>query len=76
MKIVVAMDGDGHFMASPLTDREKVSTIIEEIQDGDFLANMDGDDVAIFENPLCNSTQWTNFVKSIEQRGTLEIVEL
>jgi hypothetical protein len=29
MKIVVAMDGDGHFMAAPYTDREKVSKLID-----------------------------------------------
>jgi hypothetical protein len=77
MKIVVAMDGDGHFMASPYTDREKVTDIINKIQDGDFVANMDPESKEIFEDKLSTSDfEWKNLIYGLEQRGTLEIIEI
>jgi hypothetical protein len=77
MKIIIAMDGDGHFMAAPLMDREKVSKIIEKIQDGDFVANMDEDDLIVFNYPApVDTIEWRNLIQRLEQRGTLEIFEL
>jgi hypothetical protein len=77
MKIVVAMDGDGHFMAAPFHDREKVIHIIDEIQDGDFVANMDAGDKLGYENyKYSKAEEWRDFLYGIQQRGTIEIIEL
>jgi len=77
MKLVVAMDGDGHFMAAPYTDREKITDMIYKIQDGDFIANMDSESKEIFEDKLSTSDfEWKNLIYGLEQRGTMEIVEI
>jgi len=77
MKLVVAMDGDGHFMAAPYTDREKITDMIYKIQDGDFVANMDPEAKEIFEDKLSTSDfEWKNLIYGLEQRGTLEIIEI
>lgn len=77
MKIVVAMDGDGHFMAAPYTDKEKIKLLITKIQDGDFVANMDDEDKNILESnyPISDS-DWRKLIYDLEQRGTMEIIEL
>lgn len=77
MKLVVAMDSDGHFIAAPYTDRDKVSELIEKIQDGDFIANMQDRYKNIYNNPAPVSTfEWRELIYGIEQRGTLEIIEI
>jgi hypothetical protein len=77
MKIVVAMDGDGHFMAAPYMDREKVTDLIDKIQDGDFVANMNQEYKIIYEDPAPLSTlEWRNLIYGLQQRGTLEIIEI
>jgi hypothetical protein len=77
MKIVVAMDGDGHFMAAPYTDKVKIKELIGNIQDGDFVANMDQDAKDTYESnyPISDS-DWRTFIYGLEQRGTLEIIEI
>lgn len=82
MKIVVAVNGDGHFMAASLYDREKVEKIIGDLQDGDFVANMSEEEKIVYDNiiyenpaPVSNIT-WRDFVYGLQQRGTIEIIEL
>lgn len=71
------MDGDGHFMVAPYTDKEKIKDLIGKIQDGDFVANMDPKDRNIFESnyPISDS-DWRQLIYDLEQRGTMEIIEL
>jgi hypothetical protein len=77
MKIVVAMDEDGHFMVAPFYHKEKVIKLIGKIQGGDFVANM-----YISEKLFCDTydsysqAEWEDFLSRIVQRGTLEIVDL
>jgi len=77
MKLVVAMDGDGHFMAAPYTDKEKVRNLIDKIQDGDFVANMDDEYKNILEsNYPVSDSDWRQLIYGLEQRGTMEIIEI
>lgn len=77
MKIVVAMDGDGHFMVAPAHEKEKVKNLIGKIHDGDFVANMNKENKEIYESnyPISDS-DWRQLIYGLEQRGTMEIVEL
>lgn len=77
MKVVVGVDNDGHFMVAPLTDREKVSQLIEKLAEGDFVANMDEDDLIVFYYPApVGVIEWRDLISRLEQRGTMEIIEL
>jgi uncharacterized protein YlbG (UPF0298 family) len=77
MKIIVAMDGDGHFMVAPYTDKEKVKDLINKIQYGDFVANMDPKYRNIFEsNYSISDSDWGELIYGLKQRGTMEIIEL
>jgi hypothetical protein len=77
MKIVVGMDEDGYFMAVPFADKEKVKDLIGKLRDGDFVANMDDDVKDVYEsNYPISDLDWKTFVYGLEQRGTLQVVEL
>jgi hypothetical protein len=77
MKLVVGVDGDGHFMVAPYTDKEKVTKLIYELQDGDFVANMDDEDKDVLDQSYpISDNQWRDLIHGLEQRGTMEIVEI
>jgi len=77
MKVVVAMDEDGHFMVAPYYDKEKVIKLVDRIHGGDFVANMYASDKLFCDSFDSSSiAEWDDFLARITQRGTFEIVEL
>lgn len=77
MKIVVSYNNDGHFMAAPVNDKDKVIKIIGDIQDGDFVANMDEDDELLYHDyQKLSDNEWRDFIYGLQQRGIMEIIEL
>jgi hypothetical protein len=81
MKVVVAMDGDGHYNVAKLFDREKAKKVLLKAQDGcyydDVINDMPREDYENFENhKFTNDIEWDRLIRFFVQRGTFEIVDL
>lgn len=75
----VALDGDGHFCLSEISNRTETIKLLKKIQDGDYWANtldeaLENSEILNEEELLTSDdNKWLNFVKSFEQRATMEI---
>lgn len=84
MKVCIAMDSDGHFMAVKLENRVEVIRLLKNIYDGDYWYDVHQDCLDEFdcetEEELeayilkANDLKWVDFVKTFEERGTMEII--
>jgi hypothetical protein len=78
MKLLVGMDGNGHFMVAHPTDRIAVLDLLQKIQDGDYFSDVISDyDIRLKRdlNDYCCQT-WDSIVGHFIQRGTLEYIEV
>lgn len=78
MKIVILLDDDGHFQASPLQNKFEVFKMIkDDLQGGDAWAN-GRDEVELNEVNYASATdeEFEAFVCHFVQRGLLEIATL
>jgi hypothetical protein len=78
MKLLVAMDGDGHFMLSHPTDRKATLNLLQKIQNGDYFYNIITDNNLYIKSDLssyCCQT-WDEIIGHFIQRGSLEYVEV
>ena len=80
-KLCIGMDSDGHFMAAKLDNRPKVIELLKEVYDGDYWENTGKDvlqefDITEEELLTTDDNEWTDFVRHMEQRGTVEIVTI
>lgn len=79
MKIAVCIDSDGHFRAVNTKDRDEMWDLITNvIGDGDYWANRDNDDEYPddLEYMDLDSEEWDDFIRSFEERGTMEILDV
>lgn len=76
MKLVIGIDGDGHFMASEYHEREKVVNLLKNVHDGDYWANLEDDIDNIDTYNTLDEKGWESFVQNFVQRATLEIVTI
>ncbi len=80
-EICVALDGDGHFQIAKLSDRPKIIKVLKDIHDGDYWTNeadnyMDEAGVNNESELLTlDETKWKSFVRSFQQRGTVEFLD-
>lgn len=75
MKILVANDGDGHFNASPITDKQKCIEVIKSISNGDYyedVCNKIEEETPNIEE--CSQEEWESYIEYFIQRNTCEIV--
>jgi len=81
MKVVVSMDGDGHFDVAKLSDRAGTIRVLQSAQDGEYydmvVDDFDKEDYSVITN--YNDYSKTNFervIREFVQRGTVEIVNI
>lgn len=73
MKIVVALDGDGHFTAAPIEERKKVvESVLMKIHDGDYFRDINDVD----DYMSLNDEEWLNYLGNFTQRGTCNILTI
>ena len=73
MKILTAIDGDGHFKISPITDKQKSLEVLKSISDGDYFNNISRDCEMPNINE-CSNKEWEDYLYNFVQRGTCEII--
>lgn len=75
MKVIVAMDGDGHFRAAQITNRKESLEVIQSISDGEYF-----DDVCDMEDlkkpQEIDDANWESYLINFVQRGTCEILNI
>ena len=82
MRLAVIMDGDGHFRAAPLRDREKVMEILEASDEGGDRIENDADNLTVYEKDLwynykiISNAAWEGIIGNFTQRSTFEILEI
>ena len=82
MRLAVIMDGDGHFRAAPLRDREKVMEILEASDEGGDRIESEVGGLETYEKELWDNYKiitdaaWERVVGNFEQRGDFEIIEI
>ena len=78
MKLLVSIDGDGHFMLAHPSDRNQVIKLLEKIHDGDYYYNIINDNEIKLPSDLSDMCcqEWDKFINEFIQRGTLEYVEI
>jgi len=79
-KLVVCVDGDGHFHAVDVNDRKEVFKALKKIEDGDFWANeIQSYDQKDFNEQSwldLSDEHWLNRLSDLECRGRMELVEI
>ena len=78
MKLLVAMDGDGHFNVAHPSDRKSVINLLERIHGGDYYYDIISDNQLKLPSDLSTMCcqDWDSFIQNFTQRGTLEYVEI
>ena len=82
MKIGIALDGDGHFVAAELADRSGIIKILEACnQGGDHVVytihDLNPYEKELWENyKILSIEAWEKILRNFEQRGTFEIINL
>lgn len=74
MRFLVIMDGDGHFNIAPISQREKVIELLQDVSDGDYWANEFDEDPA--DLLKLSKQDWEDFVDGAQCRGQAEIVNV
>lgn len=78
MKLLVSINGDGHFMAAHPSDRKSVINLLRKIYDGDYYyAVMDDNGLKLpsdLSSMCCQD--WDAFIDNFIQRGALEYVSV
>lgn len=75
----IALDSDGHFQLSDITNRKETINLLKSIHDGDYWADIIDDTLEAVglnvEQDLdtVDDKTWVEFVKYFEQRATMEI---
>jgi hypothetical protein len=78
MKLLVAMDGDGHFIIAHPTDRTAVLKLLESIEYGDYYNNIINDYNLHIKPDLSKycCKAWDDIINHFIQRGVLEYVSV
>lgn len=74
MKILVIMNGDAHFRACKISQREEVIELLQDVEDGDYWANEFNEEPA----DLLKLTEevWEEWVDGATSSGRAEIVNV
>jgi hypothetical protein len=77
MKLLVIMDGNGHFHVSHPTDRKATIDMLWRIHDGDFMADEISRGLRLKKDlsEYC-CKEWDELINTLTCRGTLEYVEI
>ena len=74
-RIVVGMDGNGHFQCAPIQDRHEVIRVLKSISDGEYYIDMMNHKKLEDVEPWTHSlVDWDIFINEFTQRGICEIV--
>ena len=82
MKLVVIMNGDGHFQLSKLENKRETLSLLRNIEYGDFWTNesediMDDYGISTDAEILTLTDEvFEEFCHNFEQRGSMEIIEI
>jgi hypothetical protein len=77
IKIVIAMDGDGHFQAALRNNRHEVIEVLKSAQDGQYYDDVVEDYELNMKDPWhLKLDEWSEVVDKFIQRGTIEVIEI
>lgn len=72
-KLIICVDGNGHFHAANPFDRVESIRMLKLIEDGDFWANEITHSVR--ELLDFDDEHWMSFLVNLQQRGRMEIID-
>jgi len=76
MKLVVGLDGDGHFRVANYNDRLDVINLLKKLEDGNTWDNVDIKYIEHIEFRNLSEEDWNEFLcDNFVARGRCEIVE-
>lgn len=77
MKVVVCLDGDGHFRVARLQqDRDKALEVLKAVDDGSYFEDTKDDNEFPEDYKAISPDRWESVMRSFEQRGTFELKDL
>jgi hypothetical protein len=78
MKVVVALNSDGHYMVELIENREGVIELLHNISDGDYFIDVVKDYGIKFKANIneYSDESWESILYTFVQRGIMEIIKI